>query len=189
MGSGDLPCAIAVEDTKTIAIPIQQTILLRRRLATLSLENARVFGFALVSVIVQDQNNFLAWRSIRASLRASGDWNNCVATGPLSLPLPRIAPKAAIRGERRRIGQNADPERREGDGGPKLPPSLDLGYILTPLHGSEDEAAASLPLHFLRSAQSPVLLFGAVGVLPSSLSTPNAGDQARRPFGLRMRIF
>jgi hypothetical protein len=45
-----------------------------------------------------------------------------------------------------------------GDGGPKLPPSLALGYILTPLHGSEDEAAASLPLHFLRSAQSPVLL-------------------------------
>ena len=35
-----------------------------------------------------------------------------------------------------------------GDGDPKLLPSLALGYHLTPLQGSQDEAAASLPLHF-----------------------------------------
>ena len=69
---------------------------------------------------------------------------------PLSLPLSRIAQRQAIRGERRRIGRNADPGRREG-----LLSSLALGYFLTPLQGSQDEAAASLPLHFLKDVQSP----------------------------------
>ena len=35
-------------------------------------------------------------------------------------------------------------------------PSLALGYLLTPLQGSQDEAAASLPLHFLKNVQSPL---------------------------------
>ena len=45
----------------------------------------------------------------------------------------------------------ADPGRREG-----LLPSLAPGYHLTPLQGSQDEAAASLPLHFLKNVQSQV---------------------------------
>ena len=32
-------------------------------------------------------------------------------------------------------------------------PSLALGYSLTPLQGSQDEAAASLPLHFSSNLQ------------------------------------
>ena len=63
---------------------------------------------------------------------------------------PRIAEKRAIRGERRRNGRNADPGRRDG-----LLSALALGYILTPLQGSQDEAAASMPLHFLQNVQSP----------------------------------
>ncbi len=51
------------------------------------------------------------------------------------------------------MGRNADPGRREG-----LLPSLALGYFLTPLEGSQDEAAASLPLHFLKNVQSPLSL-------------------------------
>ena len=47
------------------------------------------------------------------------------------------------------MGWTADPGRREG-----LLPSLALGYRLTPLQGSQDEAAASLPLHFLKNVQS-----------------------------------
>ena len=46
------------------------------------------------------------------------------------------------------MGWTADPGRREG-----LLPSLALGYHLTPLQGSQDEAAASLPLHFLKNVQ------------------------------------
>ena len=48
------------------------------------------------------------------------------------------------------MGRNADPGRREG-----LLPSLALGYILTPLQGFQDEAAASMPLHFFTNVQSP----------------------------------
>jgi len=48
------------------------------------------------------------------------------------------------------MGRNADPGRREG-----LLPSLALGYILTPLQGFQHEAAASMPLHFLKNVQSP----------------------------------
>jgi len=51
---------------------------------------------------------------------------------PLTRPLPRIVQKRAIR-EKGGIGWNADPGRREGDGSPKLLPSLALGYSLTPL--------------------------------------------------------
>ena len=46
-----------------------------------------------------------------------------------------------------------------GDGGPKLLPSLALGYLLTPLQGSQDEAAASLPPNFLKNVQSPDFRF------------------------------
>jgi len=42
-----------------------------------------------------------------------------------------------------------------GDGGPELLPSLALGYILTPLQGFQDEAAASMPVHFSKNVQSP----------------------------------
>ena len=55
-----------------------------------------------------------------------------------------------VLGERRRIGRNADPRRRE-----RLLPSLTLGHVLMPLQGSQDEAAASLPLHFLKNVQTP----------------------------------
>ena len=55
---------------------------------------------------------------------------------------------------------NADPGRREG-----LLPSLALGYRLTPLQGSQDEAAASLPLHFLKNVQFLVPNSVAVGRL------------------------
>jgi len=48
------------------------------------------------------------------------------------------------------MGRNADPGRRAG-----LLPSLALGYLPTPLQGAQDEAAASLPLHFLKNVQSP----------------------------------
>ena len=48
------------------------------------------------------------------------------------------------------MGRNADPGRREG-----LLPSLALGYRLTPLQGSQEEAAASLPLHFLKNVEFP----------------------------------
>src|SRR6266508_4223024 len=34
-------------------------------------------------------------------------------------------------------------------------PSLAPGYLLAPLQGFQDEAAASLPLHFLKNVQSP----------------------------------
>ena len=47
------------------------------------------------------------------------------------------------------MGRNADPGRREG-----LLPSLALGYLVTPLQDFQDEAAASLPLHFLKNVQS-----------------------------------
>ena len=47
------------------------------------------------------------------------------------------------------MGRNADPGRREG-----LLPSRALGYLLTPLQGFQIEAAASLPLHFLKNVQS-----------------------------------
>jgi len=69
---------------------------------------------------------------------------------PLSDLSPRIAQRRAIRGERRRIGRNTDPGRREG-----LLPSLALGYLQAPLQGSQNEAAAFLPLHFLKNVQSP----------------------------------
>ena len=48
------------------------------------------------------------------------------------------------------MGRNADPGRRDG-----LLPSLALGNILMPLQASQDEAAASLPLHFLKNVQTP----------------------------------
>jgi len=70
---------------------------------------------------------------------------------PPSLNLsPRIAQKRAIRGERRRMGRNADPGRRE-----RLLPSLAPGAnFRRPLQGSQDEATASLPLHFSKNVQS-----------------------------------
>jgi hypothetical protein len=70
---------------------------------------------------------------------------------------PRIAQRRAIRGERRRIGRNTDPGRREG-----LLPSLALGYPPAPLQGSQNEAAASLPLHFLKNVQSPDSAFAGM---------------------------
>jgi len=46
------------------------------------------------------------------------------------------------------MGRNADPGRRE-----RFLPSLALGYILTLLQGFQDEAAASMPLHFSKNIQ------------------------------------
>jgi hypothetical protein len=42
-----------------------------------------------------------------------------------------------------------------------------LGYLLTPLQGSQDEAAASLPLHFFKNVQSS----GFFPAFPSLLAT------------------
>ena len=57
---------------------------------------------------------------------------------PLSQPLPPNLPKAGdSRGEERNLGGTMT------QGGA-------LGYLLTPLQGSQDEAAAPLPLHFFK---------------------------------------
>ena len=60
----------------------------------------------------------------------------------LTLPLPQIAQRQAIRG-RGENSWNADPGRREGDGGPVAPAPRLPWDILVPLQGSQDEAAAS----------------------------------------------
>ena len=78
-------------------------------------------------------------------------------------PSPDLSPRIA---ERRRFGGRGEQRvgtltqgGARGDRGPKLLPSLALGYCPMPLQGSEDEEAASLPLHFLKNVQSPVPLF------------------------------
>ena len=58
-------------------------------------------------------------------------------------PWPSFPTQKNVLGKRGNNWGNTDPGRREGDGGPKLLPSLALGYNLTPLQGSQDEAAAS----------------------------------------------
>ena len=77
---------------------------------------------------------------------------------PLSQPLPPNLPKAGdSRGEERNLGGTMT------QGGA-------LGYLLTPLQGSQDEAAASLPLHFFKNVQSS-------GFLPAfSQLTSHHGD-------------
>ena len=65
---------------------------------------------------------------------ASGScrWRHPGSAFPQFVPSPPESPKGrAIRGERRRIGRNADPGRREGSC-----PSLALGYFLVPFQGS-----------------------------------------------------
>ena len=63
-------------------------------------------------------------------------------TAPLTLPLPQIAQRQAIRGEEK-IRGTLTPGRREGDGGPVAPAPRLPWDILVPLQGSQDEAAAS----------------------------------------------
>ena len=78
---------------------------------------------------------------------------------PMAPPLPTSPPEwpqgGRFGGERRRMGRNVDPGRREGEQRSQVPSLACLGYFLTPLQGSQDEAAASMPLHFLKNVQSP----------------------------------
>ena len=72
-----------------------------------------------------------------------------------------------------------------GHGGSKLLPSLALGYLLMPLQGSQDEAAASfLPLHFLKSVQD----LSIVRVRPSSLGPLTTFNASPAPIILTVQL-
>ena len=66
---------------------------------------------------------------------------------------PRLSPESPkdrrFGGEERIWSELVTQGCAKGDGGPKLLPSLVLGYLLRPLQGSQNEAAGFLPLHFL----------------------------------------
>ena len=81
----------------------------------------------------------------------NNETRDSITNGP---PLPTSPPESPKRG---RFGERGDEwvgtltqGGARGDCGPELLPSPALGYLPTPLQGSQDEAAASLPLHFLK---------------------------------------
>ncbi len=72
------------------------------------------------------------------------------------------------------MGRNADPGRRDG-----LLPALALGYLVTPLQGFQNEAAASLPLHCLKNVQTPDARFRGHDTCRGIPSFPRRQESSR----------